>query len=90
MKKLILITIALVGFYVISAQTINLSGNWQVKLEANEELEQKYPNSFHSEGIINLPASLAEKGYGYKTKGSDFGILTPAFKYIGKAILYSP
>ena len=32
-----------------------------------------------------MPGSLAQRGYGYKTEGSDFGILTPEYKYIGKA-----
>ncbi len=66
-------------------ETINLAGKWDIRLEANSELEQEYPGSFKSEGSINLPASLAEKGFGYKTAGSDFGILTPEYKYIGKA-----
>ncbi|MDX8340697.1 glycoside hydrolase family 2 TIM barrel-domain containing protein [Draconibacterium sp. IB214405] len=69
-----------------SAQnTIDLSGEWQVFLEPNHELEEQYPNSFNGMGKIELPASLAEKGFGYRTTGSDFGILTPEFKFIGKA-----
>ena len=51
-----------------SAQnTIDLSGEWQVILETNHELEEQYPNSFNGTGKIELPASLAEKGFGYRT-----------------------
>ena len=65
---------------------INLAGTWEVTLDKNSELELKYPDQSKLDGIINLPASLAEQGFGYKTIGSDYGILTPTFKYIGKAI----
>ena len=64
---------------------IGLSGEWYVKMDQNNELIRKYSESSLIEGSIELPASLAERGYGYKTTGSDFGILTPEFKYIGKA-----
>lgn len=64
---------------------IDLSGKWMVQLDETNELIQNHPEECKTEGIIDLPASLAEKGFGYKTSGSDFGILTPEFKYIGKA-----
>ena len=54
-------------------------------LEKNGELELKYPYQSKLDGIITLPASLAEQKFGYKTTGSDYGVLTPTFKYIGKA-----
>ncbi|MCK5471319.1 MAG: hypothetical protein KAI99_22500, partial [Cyclobacteriaceae bacterium] len=34
---------------------------------------------------INLPGSLTEAGYGKKTIGSDFGMLTPEYRYVGTA-----
>jgi beta-galactosidase len=66
----------------------SLAGEWQVSLDTSNELYQKHPDECIMKGMIKLPGSLAGRGYGYKTKGSDFGILTPEFKYIGKA-LYS-
>lgn len=65
--------------------TIDLSGQWQVHLDPQNELIVNHPDQCQTEGVIELPASLAEKGYGFKTEGSDFGVLTPAYKYVGKA-----
>ncbi|MFV0553151.1 MAG: sugar-binding domain-containing protein [Mangrovibacterium sp.] len=70
---------------VVQGQVIDLSGTWQVKLDAQNELIKEFPTQCKAEGTIELPASLAEKGYGFKSKGSDFGVLTPAYKYVGKA-----
>jgi len=66
-------------------ETIDLAGTWQLILDAKNEMVLKYPERCTSSGTIELPASLAEKGFGYKTAGSDFGVLTPEYKYIGKA-----
>ncbi|WP_010519008.1 glycoside hydrolase family 2 [Croceivirga radicis] len=60
---------------------LNLSGTWQVQLAPSTI----YPKLEKSEGTINLPGSLAQNGYGFKTKGADIGILTPTYKYIGIA-----
>lgn len=65
--------------------TISLSGKWDVKLDLENEWVKKNPEQSKVEGSILLPGSLAENGFGYKTEGSDYGILTPEFKYIGKA-----
>ncbi len=64
---------------------MDLSGAWQVKIDDDNALIKKYPDRSTTQGIIHLPASLAEGGFGVKTEGSDFGILTPEYKYIGKA-----
>ena len=88
MKRIHFIFIILLFFSTgIQAQnnTIDLSGNWYVKLDTANEWIKKAPDSCKTEGNIELPASLAEKGFGFKTKGSDNGELTPAYKYIGKA-----
>ena len=88
MKKLIalLSLLLLISIQIVQAQSvIDLSGKWQVQLDEDNELVQKYPEQCKIEGSIALPASLAEKGYGFKTTGSDFGILTPEYKYVGKA-----
>ena len=75
MKILLLSLTLLISLQINLAQTtIDLSGNWHVELDST------------SEGIIELPSSLAEKGFGYRTKGSDYGVLTPEFRYVGKAM----
>ena len=76
LKKIYFILVALLLFSTsaISQKTIDLSGKWTVKLDLDKTAKS-----------INLPGTLAEAGYGKKTTGSDFGILTPTYKYIGKA-----
>ncbi len=71
----------------VSAQinSINLSGEWEVTLDLENELVEKYLNECNTKGKIELPGSLAENGFGWKTSDSDFGILTPEYKYFGKA-----
>ena len=59
-------------------QTIDISGKWDVQLN-------KKPDEAGNWLPINLPGSLAEAGYGEKTTGSDFGVLTPTYKYLGVA-----
>ncbi|MFV0589939.1 MAG: glycoside hydrolase family 2 TIM barrel-domain containing protein [Draconibacterium sp.] len=63
--------------------TIDLSGSWKVKLDPENEWVKK--GFCKTEGDITLPASLAEFDYGFLTDSSDFGILTPSYKYVGKA-----
>ncbi|MCY1721129.1 hypothetical protein OU798_12295 [Prolixibacteraceae bacterium Z1-6] len=70
---------------VFAQNAINLSGKWQVNLDMQNELVVKYPAETITSGTVILPGSLAENGFGYKTSGSDFGILTPEYKYLGKA-----
>ncbi len=66
------------------SNTLSLQGNWYVTLDPeNEQLRNS--TAAKITGKISLPASLAEAGLGVKTEGSDFGILTPEYKYTGKA-----
>ncbi|NQU53677.1 MAG: glycoside hydrolase family 2 [Bacteroidetes bacterium] len=87
MSRFLTVIFLLVTNFTVSAQkySINLSGEWQITLDSKNELVAKYPDECKIDGTINLPGSLAENGFGYKTSGSDYGILTPEFKYIGKA-----
>ncbi|TKG93368.1 glycoside hydrolase family 2 [Puteibacter caeruleilacunae] len=87
MSKLIIIfTLGLIlQLSAFGQSTIDLSGKWQVRLDSENEMIKKYQGTCKLEGSIQLPASLAEKGYGVPTKGSRYGILTPEFEYIGKA-----
>ncbi|MCK5705222.1 MAG: hypothetical protein KAI29_28925, partial [Cyclobacteriaceae bacterium] len=82
---LILTVIVLTSSFSYAKNCITLAGEWHVRLDSENELVLKYPDRCKTEGTIKLPGSLAENGFGFKTEGSDFGILTPAYKYIGKA-----
>lgn len=64
---------------------IDVSGLWQVTLVKDLDTDQSKGSWDKKEGAIELPASLAEKGFGFKTEGSDFGILTPTHKFVGIA-----
>jgi beta-galactosidase len=82
--SLLILIILFCGRTIAHDNVISLSGQWQVKLDPVNEMFQN-TGEFSTEGIISLPGSLAENGYGIKTVGSDFGTLTPEYKYIGKA-----
>ena len=82
---LILIVIVLTSPFSYAKKVITLAGSWHVRLDTDNDLIMKYSGRCKTEGIIELPGSLAENGFGFKTEGSDFGILTPAYKYIGLA-----
>lgn len=65
---------------------ISLSGEWNVSLDQDVMSRSGLSGeALKLEGPIRLPGSLAENGYGIQTEGSDFGILTPEYKYTGKA-----
>ncbi|RIJ50602.1 glycoside hydrolase family 2 [Maribellus luteus] len=83
--KLIVIALLLHCSGYAQSQPTDLSGEWQVKLDPENEWVKKANGECKTEGSITLPASLAQFGYGFKTDSSDFGILTPSYKYIGKA-----
>ena len=68
-----------------NSSRIELAGKWEVRLDPGSETIKNCAAGITTTGWIHLPGSLAENGYGCKTIGSDFGILTPEFKYIGKA-----
>jgi hypothetical protein len=64
--------------FLYAQQTIDISGKWSVQLNSKIDKTGNWLP-------VNLPGSLAEAGYGEKTTGSDFGVLTPTYKYIGIA-----
>lgn len=84
LSTLIFVLLALPSMH--AQNKINLAGKWEVELDENNPLLKKHPERSTTEGVIDLPASLAEKGFGVKTEGSHFGVLTPEFEYIGKAM----
>ena len=65
---------------------LSLTGQWGVKLDPDSIGEKhNYFNSGHTTMPIQLPGTLDEAGYGTRTVGSDYGILTRRHKYIGPA-----
>src|SRR5680860_432349 len=64
---------------------IDLSGLWQVSLNRDNPEMHNVPASAKMKGMIQLPSSLAQQGFGLKTTGSDFGVLTPEYRYLGVA-----
>ncbi len=83
MKQFLLLKYLLLFLFMpsINAQnSMNLAGQWSVQLDHDKGgiiKENFLP--------ITLPGTLTEAGYGNKTKGSDYGILTQTYKYIGVA-----
>ncbi|MFV0607019.1 MAG: glycoside hydrolase family 2 protein [Niabella sp.] len=66
-------------------QIIPLKGTWGFKLdEANVGIKENWATQKFTQTIA-LPGTTDEAHYGTKTTGSDFGILTRAYKYIGAA-----
>ncbi|QOD61956.1 glycoside hydrolase family 2 [Polaribacter haliotis] len=76
MKKITILFVLLIAVSAtFKAQNIlDLQGTWHVQLDKNKVKKQ-----------MQLPGTLAEAKIGEKTVGSDFGILTPEYKYIGVA-----
>ncbi|WP_346237044.1 glycoside hydrolase family 2 TIM barrel-domain containing protein [Niabella insulamsoli] len=78
-------TIFLTGFSLCAQERISLAGDWSVRLDAD--------SSFYNSGAppqqftkkINLPGTTDEARLGIATHGSDYGILTRAYKHIGPA-----
>ncbi|MBD0824301.1 glycoside hydrolase family 2 TIM barrel-domain containing protein [Aestuariibaculum marinum] len=84
-KPLMLMVVVLLAATLNAQENIiDLSGTWHVTL-SEEKPEIENTTTYKREGIINLPSSLARQGYGLKTTGSDFGVLTPEYKYLGIA-----
>ncbi|MFA7493614.1 MAG: sugar-binding domain-containing protein, partial [Proteiniphilum sp.] len=66
-------------------QVFSLDGEWSVQLDPDSTgVEKKFFEKIFANPII-LPGTLDEAGYGTKTTGSDYGILTRKYKYIGPA-----
>ena len=82
MKYLILVLLVVCVLPFTKAQNvIDLSGEWQVQLDENRQ-GLDVDGEWHK---IVLPASLSQARIGNKTSGSDYGILTQTYKYIGLA-----
>lgn len=66
-------------------QVVSLAGEWTVQLDPDSMGVQKKFFEKNSGDAITLPGTLDEAGYGTKSIGSDYGILTRKYKYIGPA-----
>jgi len=74
-------------FFIGFAQStvISLAGEWQFSLDPQNTGEKEgWQNKVLKEKIA-LPGTTDEAHYGEKTVGTDYGILTRAYKYIGPA-----
>ena len=66
--------------YLNAQDSMTLEGKWKVQLDTDKKGIIK--DNFLP---ITLPGTLTEAEYGNRTEGSDFGILTSTYKYIGVA-----
>lgn len=88
MKRVIYFTVLLFLTLTAAAEgrIISLHGPWNVVLDPDSVGEQKgYFNPVVGSLPITLPGTLDEAGYGYKSEGADYGILSRRYKYIGPA-----
>ena len=70
----------------VSAQEhFSLAGSWNFQLDptGNGEKERWYQHQLKER--ISLPGSTDEGKKGTQTEGADYGILSRAYKYVGKA-----
>lgn len=67
------------------ATTISLAGEWHFSLDPKNEGEKESWAGKELGNMITLPGTTDQAQYGEKTLGSDYGILTRAYKYIGPA-----
>lgn len=80
---LLLLVVNLFGITFVQAQNnpLSLAGTWQFSLDPNDKgLKENWQGQSFDQ-TITLPGTTDEAHYGEKTSGSDFGILTRAYKY---------
>lgn len=66
-------------------QAVSLAGEWEVRLDLDSlGWEQNFFNGRFTDRIA-LPGTLDEAGYGTKTIGADYGILSRRYKHVGPA-----
>lgn len=84
--RFILSLLVLFGATALQAQQeMSLAGSWRFQLDAeNKGIVNGWQTTKLAQSIA-LPGTTDEAGYGEKTSGSDFGILTRAYKYYGPA-----
>ncbi|MCH5719296.1 glycoside hydrolase family 2 TIM barrel-domain containing protein [Niabella hibiscisoli] len=84
--KYLLTVLALGCITFCSAQDkISIAGPWKIRLDADSLYYNQHKPPAEFTQTIQLPGTTDEAGLGSKTIGSDYGILTRAFKHIGPA-----
>lgn len=66
-------------------ERISIAGKWEFALDPDSSGIKANWSLRKFTSTINLPGTTDEAKYGQKTVGSDYGILTRAYKYIGPA-----
>jgi len=88
MKK-VLLTLALISLvfngFAQPRQPISLAGEWNFTLDPSNVGEKENWAGKPMTDKISLPGTTDQAHYGEKTVGSDYGILTRAYKYVGPA-----
>lgn len=85
MKSNLILLLILIATQLSAQERIDLSGTWNFKLDKDSiGVAEKWYNQDLQETIY-LPGTTDQAKYGEKTIGSDFGILTRAYKYYGPA-----
>lgn len=69
----------------LAQQQISLAGKWRFALDADSLGYKQNWSNRTLDKEITLPGTTDQAHYGTKTTGSDYGILTRAYKYIGPA-----
>lgn len=86
MKQLLLGLITSLFMLSLQAQERqDLTGIWQFRLDRKDKGISENWQTQKFQDFIHLPGTTDEAHYGEKTSGSDFGILTRAYKYYGPA-----
>lgn len=88
MKKIILLLTFSLLFLIGNSQNttnISLAGSWNFALDPSNKGENENWATKNLSDKINLPGTTDQAHYGVKTVGSDYGILTRAYKYVGPA-----
>jgi len=68
-----------------TGNSISLVGKWNIRLDSlNLGESEKWYNT-NLDQTINLPGTTDEAHLGRKTSGSDYGVLTRVYKYLGPA-----
>jgi len=71
--------------FAIAQQKISLAGQWKFSLDPDSLGYRQNWSTKNFNQLIALPGTTDQAKYGTKTTGSDYGILTRAYKYIGPA-----
>jgi beta-galactosidase len=75
----------LLGQLSFAQEQLSLAGSWHFQLDPAGNWEYERWSQYQFKDNISLPGSTDEGKKGTKTEGADYGILSRAYKYVGKA-----